>query len=176
MAPPALSHTYCTQADVEHLLSQAGVVMRLDDDNDGSASNPFELHAMQDSINDATESCNYFLFMKYDPANLANSNWVNRRATILAAYDLCGRRGNPVPESLAERAEKALEELEAVAEAYRLLPGIPLRRTCAPTWDNVRCDPRYNWKVIRVERNTSSPQTTSQPVNQDWMESFAYEI
>jgi phage gp36-like protein len=172
MAPEALAHTYTDRAAVERLLSAAGVRRRLDDGGDGQAD-AAESAALDDAIADATETVNYYLFSKYLPARLAASPWVWRRATVLAAYALAQRRGNPAPEPLAERAERAVEELEALADGPRVLPGVPLRMTLAPTWSNVRVDPTRNWRVIRVERGRSSPSRL--PQTPDWGEAFSAE-
>lgn len=162
------------QSDVEHYLSAQGVRYRLDDDGDGVVSVD-EQAALTDALTEASETCYFYLFFKYDPVNLAVSNWVNRKATILAGYRICTRRGNPPPNIVVEDAAKAEEDLKAVADGPRMVPNVPLRRMLAPVWSNTRADPRYNFRVIRVERQQSSQQTTGLPQNTDWQDAYLFE-
>jgi phage gp36-like protein len=166
---------YVNQGDVERQMSIQGVNLRLDDDGDGYISKA-EQAAMQDALVDASESCNFFLYPKYTPAMLATSNWVNRKAMLLASYRLCTRRNNPVPDNVAEDAAQAIEDMKSVADGARLIPGLPLRRNLCPTWDNTRCDPRYWFAVTRVETQSSSQQPTQLPVRTDWAESMTFEF
>ena len=176
MAPQALTTVYATQADVEQVLSVAGVLSRLDDDGD-QAVNDTEQLRMTDAIARATETCNYYLYWRYDPTNLATySNLVNQWCSDLAAYVLCRARGNPVPESLIEAAQEAEAKMTDIQRGRTTLPNVPMRRNQGPTWDNIRVDVRYRFKCIRVEQNTSSQQPTSRPSSPDWAEAFTYEI
>ena len=167
---------YCSQTNVEQILSANGVTLRLDDSGDGTVSAAEQL-AMDFALADAAETCNFYLWPKYSPSWLATSNWVNVRASWLATYALCDRRGNPCPESLEDRAEKVLEELERVHSGSHLLPGVPLRWAMAPVYSNVRADPRYEYRVLRVERNNSSRQRRSAlQTFTDWREAFYLEV
>ncbi|HMO86302.1 MAG TPA: hypothetical protein PKC18_15420 [Lacipirellulaceae bacterium] len=166
----------CTQADVERHLSVYGVRLRLDDDGDGHVDSA-ELAAMTDARTEASETCYFYLGQKYSEEMLATSNWVNRKAMILACYRICTRRANPCPDSLAEDAAKVEEELKSVADGPRLIPGLPLRRILAPTWSFTKADPRYQFRVIRVEKNNSSQHNpTRLKQNVDYVEAFTYEI
>jgi hypothetical protein len=173
--PAALEYTYCTRTQVERLLSTLGVAERLDHNADGVVE-ASEALLMDDAIAMATETCNFYLYGKYAPARLSQSNLVNRWATAFAALELCLTRGGVVPEALQERVEKYQEWLELVAEGKRFLPNVPLRRNQAPIYDNIRCDPRYQWRVIRVEKRTSSQEPTDRPVRPDYRELYSWEI
>lgn len=178
MPPTALAYLYTDRASIEREMSEAGVRLRLSDDGDAQATAADE-DVLNDCIVMATETVNYHLFHRYSPRYLAASNLVWRWATVLAAYELAARDGSPVPESLAERAQRAEEKLEAAAESRRGLPGVPLRNVPV-SWSNVRCDPRYQFRVIRVERGTSArPTTPGAPGPQagpDWRDLGTYEI
>jgi len=178
VAAPPLTYLYCTQADVESILSSAGVLDRLDDEGDQYVTST-ELVAMTDIITDASETVNFYAWSRYSGESLATSNWVKRRTAELAAYELCTRRGNPAPEAVEAKALAAQEMLSKVRDRNHPIPGIGLRRILAPAWSNIRCDARYNWKVIRVERGTSTSeptQQTTQPQFIDRGEQYSYEI
>lgn len=176
MAPTPLAYVYCTQQDVNNVLSVNGVDILLDDHGDG-AVNSVEQGRMTDAIARAAETCNFYLYWKYDPANLAAySNLTNQLAADLAAYVLARARGNAVPQSLITAATEAKDMLNKIMLGRATLPAVPMRRWQAPTWDNIRVDMRYHFKVIRVEQNTSSQMPMTRPVNIDWAEQFSYEI
>lgn len=174
MAPTALSYVYCTQTDVEQILSANGVTLRLDDDGAGLVSAAEQLR-MTDAINGAACTVDFYCFSKYTQAQLATSMFINRAASWLAAYDLCGTRGNEVPESILEEAEKWEEKLAKIESKGGRVPGLPYRMSQCPTMDNTRLDNRYNSKVIRVERRTSTSQATQLPVNVDLQDSMSNE-
>lgn len=171
-----LPYQYCQLSDIQNYLSAQGVTLRLAD-QPGNVIDSFGNANVQDILNEATVTIDFYCFGKYTPAILATSMWVNRKATILAAYRIGSRRGNPVPEIIVEDAGKAEEELKAIADGPRLIPNLPLRRILAPTMSITRCDPRYIFKVIRVERNQSSRWSPTQlPQNQDWQDAFVFEL
>lgn len=174
MAIATLEYTYTTQTYVEQMLSAIGVTLRLDDGGDGSVSAAEQL-AMTDAIVEATETCNYYLAQKYTYADLATSNWVNRCATVLAVYVLAARRLDPIPDSIAERAEKYEEKLKEIRDKGGQVPGLPMKITMAPTGTNTRCDIRFNWRVIRVERGTSTKKSSTLPQRPDYNEGASQE-
>lgn len=147
--------------------------MRMDHDRDGWA-NSGEAAILTDCIYSATETVLYYLFHKYTPARLATSWWAWRRATILAAYELDRLRNNPPSESLADWAAQAQEEMQAVADGPRIVPGLPMRMTMAPKWSNIRIDQTRQFRIIRVEKKRSSSVAT--PQSQDWQEAHSFEI
>src|SRR6185369_6058368 len=145
------------------MLSVAGVRSRLDDDQDGYVT-AAEQARLTDIITDVSETVDFYCYDRYSQDKLAGSNWVKARATELATHFLCTTRANPAPESVIERATKAEQWLEQVHEGRYRIPGCALRRSQAPVWSSLRADPRYNWKVLRVEQAySSSDQTTTQP-------------
>lgn len=165
---------YCSQVDVEYILSANGVKLRLDDTEDDEISE-FEDGAMNFALGDAAVTIDQYLAHLHTPAILATSRWVNNRAAWLATYALCGRRGNSEPESLIERTERVLEELEYHRKHSRPLAGLPVRTSLAPNWSNLRVDLRYDFKVLRVELLTSSRNRSQLQTFRDWREAFRVE-
>src|ERR1700721_135167 len=88
---------YCDPGDIQRRLSVEGQLLRTQDYGKGSIAG--EAGVIEDCIWDATETINMFCNPLYDPGALVRSGWVNRRATDIAVYNLCIRRGNPAPSS-----------------------------------------------------------------------------
>jgi len=175
MPPPALSILYTSQQDMEDFLSPLGVRVRADHDADGALS-AAEQRAITYAVNGGTETILFYTYSRYDPAVLANSWSVNRWATYFACYQLCCERVDPIPETLITLIEDATTKLEQIQLGRHAgLPGIPVRRTQAPVWSNVRVDPLYQFKCIRVEKGRSSKGPNTRPVVPDYPEAFCPE-
>lgn len=168
MPPAALTYTYCTSADVVALLSVYGVDARLDDDSSGTVT-PEELaYLTTNLVNYATSKVNLYAQQLYDSSDLANSWLVNEWATVIACQRLCLRRANPVPKSIEALYEEAVETLVQVRGQQAYIPDIPLRNSQMPTWSNVRVDPWYRVRQIRLERPLSERTPDQFPRNTDW--------
>lgn len=165
---------YCDRAGVEHVLSQVGLSLALDDDRDGAVS-ATENYRLADALAEATEDVNLYCWQKYSPQALSRSNWVARKANVLAACYVRAGRGNSVPDSLVDRCEKIMEELARVQEGSLLLPNVPLRHRLAPKMSNVRVNPRFDFRAIRKERGQSTRDTEGLPQQYDLREQFTIE-
>lgn len=162
---------YATVGNVQTILSNAGVSLRVDDDQDGQA-NAQEALRIPYALVFASERVNLYLWNKYDPSVLGTSNLVNQWTAYLAACTLCMARGNPVPTSLQKMCEQAEKDMEKINLGKMQLPGIPMRRWKAPVWDNQRGVPFYRFRVLRTEIGTSSQQPNSQPVQIDITQAY----
>lgn len=130
--------------------------------------------AFDDAIIMACEEINKWCWKYYTGENLGTSNLVNQWATFLSCYYLSQRRGNPA--LFSDMRKEILEELKQVNFGNLQLPNIPMRRSLAPVISNQRADPRYVWKVLRLEKqgSTRTPATT-QPQTIDFGESYSVE-
>lgn len=151
----AYESPYCSDNDVEALLSEEGVNLRLDDNQDGAVNAAELLRLTRQACNYATSKVNDFCAGRYDPADLETSWTVNEWATVIAARWLCSRRGNPVPGSLKERLAEVMDELKQVKSGQYSLQDLAERTSSAPIWSNTRVDVRYRTRRIRVERPIS---------------------
>ena len=180
MAVAPLEYLYCDQTDVTNILSAAGFLDRLDDNRDGILS-VAEQGAFTAIQTDVSEWVNFYCYHNYDPMYLSQSNWINLRAAELAAYLVCTRRGNSCPDVIYERAQKAEQWLQEIHAGRYMLPNVPMRRARAPVFSSLRADPRFRFKVLRVETNYSSTtEPTQQPTGysqaQDFSELYSFEI
>lgn len=176
MAPTAQSTLFCTQADVEDYLSAEGVDLRLDDDNDSLVSAGELARLTARGLNVATARVKLYLQPVYDDADLATSWVVNEWATVVAARWLCGRRGNPVPGSVAKAYEEIIQEMQAVKARKLQLPDVGTRNPDWPAWSNVNVNWNYRFSKVRVEKNISEPTSTQYSQKQDYASAHTFEI
>jgi hypothetical protein len=176
----APSQLYCSETDIEELLSVDGKVGCADDDADGSIypSNPVttgEQRFITRAINWGTEKVNWFCLTKYSAEVLASSNLVNQYAVIFAAYWLSCRRGNPPPGSFDSLYKEAIEDLKGVHSGDFQIPELGTRDAQWPVWSHVRVDCLYALRKNRVERPLSEQTPVPYPQNQDWASAFIVE-
>jgi len=184
MAPAAApSVVFCTEADVQAILSVDGELEALDDNADGEIDGP-EAGYMTQGINYAAARIMAYCQGLYDVTDMTHSWLVNEWASILAAHYVRCRRGNPVPESLkelvfgdgSENNKGVMGELAAVQRQELQLDGIGYRNVPWPAWSNIRVDSRYRLRQARVERPISEQTPTQYAPNIDWFAEFCFEI
>ncbi len=164
MMVETLTYTYTTQAEIERLISAAGASLRTDDDQDGSP----ESGVWQDVIDEATDTINFYCESHYEPVDLTDNLWVRRSATLIGAYLLCQRRGDPG--LYHDRYAKVIEMLEKVAFGRMQIPRLQTKEDFSPAASNLRVDHRFGTRKIRVQRQTSTGGTSArQDVDPSYM-------
>src|SRR5260370_36205889 len=104
----------------------------------------------------------------YKAADLGTDWMVNVWAPLMASGWLGARRGNGVPASIEAMYQDALKDLKQVrAGQYQL--DLCLREPAWPAWSNLRVDPRYRLRQLRVERPISENTPTTYAQNIDWI-------
>lgn len=148
---------YCTQADIERLLSLEGVQSFGDMDQSGLEDDD----VIADVIEQASDEITAKLYPLYAEAELATCRLVTRWATVLAAFYLCHRRGNTAPQSLHDDYQRIMEPkdglLAQVRDKRMVLPGLAQRSVNVPSFSNLEVDRRYRREKIRVIPTISSP-------------------
>lgn len=143
---------YCTLQDMQNRLSVMGVSLRVDD------VPPTDLG---DVIIEASTVIDEYCFHRYTPTAMLTSAWVEYRATDIACYFLCERRGNPVPIGIAQRYERTMKKLERVYDGKFNIYDCPERRTPAPTMSNMRVIFRpFPRSVVETGTKRSTGQVT----------------
>lgn len=173
----------CTETDVQGLLSTEMEQAQLDDAGVGPGDADQQARISQ-AIAWGSSKVLACLQPLYDSTDLTTSALVNEWATIASAYWLCSRRGNPVPESVQRMwlgtpgtdDKGALGDLIAARKMELQIPDIGYRNPEWPAWSNVRVDPRYRTRQIRVERPISEQTPTQYSQNIDWPSEFSFEI
>lgn len=160
MPPTPLLNVYCTEADIQSLLSQDGEVGRLDDWASGSIDSAQRCYLTQ-AINWASARVNFYCAAKYTTADLATSWIVNQWATVLACDWLSRRRGNPSP--FSDLLEDVMQDMKDIRSGEAQFSDIGLRTAAWPAWSNVRVDTRFPLRKIRVERVPGMSEMTNAP-------------
>jgi phage gp36-like protein len=160
-----ISPAYCDLDDMQRLFSSYGVTAFADHDGDGQDDS----EVTNDCINQATEEINLYCQQWYEPDDLATSTLVNRWCTVLATFFLCERRGNPVPDSLANEFNRIAAKLEQILAGTLKLPGLAMRDDMRPSMSNLTVDRRYRQSRIRVteQNSTDAPTRLTQDVTTD---------
>lgn len=178
MSAPAALPLLTDTTLVNQRLSDYGVRLRVDDDGNGSLSTA-EQASRTECLTVGSETVYSYLYDRYDPAAVRQVRLAWAWASDFACYELCRRRGNPVPENLIEHLERVEERLDRIRQGKENLMGCA-RRAYPVSVSNVRTVPVYNWRVVRVMRNLSSPLNTPQApgpqTGTDWASAYSYEI
>lgn len=171
MAAPAF--LFCTESDLKAYLSETGFFSRADDDQDGSISgDALEQAGVDLCINLGTlEVCKY-IQRRYLPAQLANSELIRYFSVVFSCAALCRRRGNPVPESLAEEVDLIISQLEDIRDGKLDVPDIGERAPRGPLLINSRADARYS-RPLRRQDNQSSPRGAKSQQGRDYSDMYA---
>lgn len=118
---------YCSIDDVENILSEQGVTLRVDDSPPTTNGN---------ILDRASRRVDGYLLRRYREERLAESPWVQHATAVLAAVLLCGRRGNPIPSSLKAEWDEYKEELQRIRTENADLADVPERATSLPQLNN----------------------------------------
>lgn len=143
---------YCSESDIDAILSAAGTDARIDDFDDGTTNDTNSAAA----IEQATEKVNFYLSRRYSPAYLVQSAWVKWATATIAAWIISRRRGNPVMGSLEEDYTKYIEQLEQIQRGEYDVPNIAPRFDVTPAGANYTVDGRFDRSKIRKIQPTST--------------------
>ena len=165
--------TFCVEADINRLLSSAGVTDYADHDEDGTA----DTGVVDDCIEQASEEISAVANRFYADAQLATSSLVTRWCATMAAYYLCMRRGNPIPESMASEYERVADLdtglLGRVGRGAYQLPGLAMQSGVVPSFSNLTVDRRYRRHRIRVTNTQTVDKDRSLQEDKAYMEPYA---
>ena len=138
---------YTTRAYIESTLGQLGVLLRLDDDDDGTDSTPEDSY-LDDIIADVTDVANEMLGRHYDDVSLESSLWVRRRCTEIAIHYLSRRRANaPI---FVDEYNRAIDDFRRVQNGLLYIPRLTPKHDFLPSLSNQRVDYRYQEKKLRT--------------------------
>lgn len=178
-APSVLTTVYPDRQGVNDILGEAGVNRRLDDNQSGAVASAEE--AMLTRLySEATAWVKYYL-VKYDlsdyPTDDNAGHWlVYRWACIRAAFQLCRRRGNPVPGTLDAMHAEALETLKAIQSGEETLADVAQVASPSLSLSNLRLDGRYHSKQLRVIGTTSDTIPAKHDQSEDYVSKIIPEL
>lgn len=153
-----MAQTYCTQSEVEDILSTAGATAFADDDEGGtlSAGETAYITAM---IERAAVRMNAYLTSRYTLSELASNAWCKWCNATLAAYYLVMRRGNPAIESVAVEVGELMDMLTDIKAGRMQVPEQSESFDFLPTVTNFDTKRRKTVMPVRVRTDESTGDT-----------------
>lgn len=144
--------TYCTQADVEAVLSEFGVLARADDDRDDTLGTT-DAASVTAMIRMAAGRMNSRLQKRYKLSDLVGNDWCRDTNAWIAARFLCARRGMAPPDSLEIIVQELFGELDRIRDNDADVSDIKESFEAIPTVSNFTVEPfRRHAKVRVIER------------------------
>jgi len=158
-----MAQTYCVAADVEFVLSAAGVTACLDDGEEGVRSAEAD-DLLDRAIDVAAGKINQHVRHQYKLSDLtpATNTWLRDTNAYLAAKVLAMRRGNPCPESLVEEVKEREAALVEIRWGRESIPQQLPSHEHTPSVTNYKSRLGNPDGPIPVDEQTS---VGSQPVN-----------
>jgi hypothetical protein len=144
--------TYCTQTEIEQVLSSSGLLSRADDDE----TEVIDSGIVSAMINRGASLMNAYLnCTQYSLSDLANDEWCKWCNATLSAYLFATRRGNPAPNSLQDERDQYFEWLDQIRNGQMCLETAPTLET-TPTVTNFRVQPFRGKAPVRRQERTST--------------------
>lgn len=146
---------YADQDDVEFVLGQYGLRVRVSDSGDGAP----ETGWVANGLEVGAVTINRLLFTRYAMATLQAATWVKWVNAYLAAEVFCRRRGNGVPASLVEVCDEYRIQLKEIKDGALLPADTGLAAPVSdhsPAHSNLEIDSRYHRRKVRTVRDTST--------------------
>lgn len=150
------SYLFSSREELERLFSDLGVEMHSDHVPDNT-------ELLQELLQSATGRVKQRLNKSFDDVNLKDSPRIREITTIIAAYLLSIRRGNP--SLYQEQYIEALADLDAIAEGEYFIQELPRSNNTMVVMQNVSSDNRFPFTPIRVDSITSTRTVGSQFLN-----------
>lgn len=150
MPVETLPYVYATQQSIENLYSAAAVLLRGDDNDDGT----LDAGLLTDVIDTATDTTNFYILPLYEASRANDNLWVRSRTTLIACWLLSQRKGDAA--QFQTRYERVMAELEQVNKMQHFIPRLPLSSNLAPGVSNYHVDDRYVIAKTRVQQTISS--------------------
>jgi len=156
-----MTTTYCVRADVEALMSEAGVLAHIDDNVDGVESAEETLNITK-AIERAAVEMNSALCNQYSTASLAlmaaSNAWCKWCNANIAAFFLFARRGNVPPASVIDSVQTYRDQLSEARWGRFQVPEQPPSFDHTPTVTNFRPEIHKLDNPIRVVVEESTGQ------------------
>jgi hypothetical protein len=166
-APAAPANVYTDRAGVEMIMGACGVNLRINDSETTVISTAEELYLTQATWI-ASQEIDMYLLNKFNTETLTGSWLIYNWASVMAAYRVTLRRCGSPPASLQWEYEQVMDKLAQVANGQLQIAGLASLATPGIAMSNMRIDPRFGIKQMRVEGQISGQQpNNNRPVIKD---------
>lgn len=154
-----MAQTYCEREDIESILSEAGVLAPIDDDQDGIESDSDAAH-ITSMIERAAVEMNAAMRHQYHPlSDLASNEWCKWANATLAAYFIRSRKGNPAEQSLVDQVIEIRRMLIEIRWGRDQIPDQSPTHGHTPTVSNFQPELIKTFAPIRVDVEESTGET-----------------
>lgn len=154
---------YCTQAQIESILSAHGVAAFTDDDLDGLPDTDMVQNAIDRS---AALKMDPYLCQRYQLSAITGNSWVQWANAVLAAVALSTRRNMPTVESLAAQEQMVLEQIRMIHGGTMKIPNQSERFDHLPAVSNFDVERFRTLHPVRVQREESTGAPPADPIRQ----------
>ncbi len=157
---------WCTQAEIEDLLSADGLG---NSTNDGQTNAVSDADIVANAIERGQSKLSQYLASKYDVSTITSANvWVKWAAATFSAVEIMRRKGGVVPPGLQEIYEEYETILLDVKNGTGIIPDLAPRNTPGISISNIKIDNFYQQAKIRKVETISWPVGLSRlPVFRD---------
>lgn len=172
---------YCEVGHINHILSEQGVDLSVDDNRSGLADIG-EQEYVANAIQRAEAHINQFLARFYNLTSLSGNIWIRWACATVAAVYLMRRRGASEPSGLTALYEEVDSFLALVAQNLAIIPvtdadagtATLLTQNAGITMSNLTVDQRYRYNKMRVTpANSTGPQASKLPrMFDDWARTY----
>lgn len=164
-----MATVYCNRLNLESIISKAGVLACVDDDQTGEEGTT-ETSYIADCITRAAVEMNESLRCQYPLANLASNDWCRWCNAYLACWFLFERRANPVPPGIIDAVQTYRERLSEIRWGRFQVPEVSPAFDYAPSVTNFVPELGHSVAPIRVdtdESTTTAPQPSRKRFTRD---------
>jgi phage gp36-like protein len=165
--------TYCTQSDVEAILSAAGVTAFADDDEDGSLDGT-ETGYITRAIERAAARMNAVLEIRYKLADLTSNAWCQFANADVAAYLLTSRRGNSPPTQIADAYQEVIDLLDKIKANRGKVPEQGESFDFLPSVSNYQPVRGVRNMPVRVDPNESTGDAPATGIKRETSQDYPY--
>jgi phage gp36-like protein len=116
--------SYCSRQDIIDRLSASGVIYVVDDDGDNNTPSPDELAYIDQAIAACDAEIDAALLPYVSIPIDGFNEWLRHRDVDLAVERVIERKGQSVPSSLKEAADRSRRWLELIRKGEMRVPGL----------------------------------------------------
>lgn len=150
--------SYCTQADIEDVLTELGVTTNTDS---GYPFDTTDTDLLDRIILKAEAQFNYYALPKYTVAGLTGNKWVTMVVATFAACKVMARGAQEVPAQLEKDRQEYIQQLQEIRSGLGQIPLTQKEFEDIPAMSNLRLDARKPVSKIRVEMPISAGRENS---------------
>lgn len=160
---------FCTQSDMEYVLSVIGLQLAIDDDRSGTITATPDSTYLADCIAFASAEAVSYISRRYSVASMQQSDALREAVAVRASVRARRHMTNPLPESLSEWSDEVLEWYKNIREMKADLGLIPERSPARPGIINQRMDVRWP-NPARLQPNQSTVPVGRRPFGSDYFD------